>query len=368
MGGTQKHVFDIAKKIDKSEYQIDIVASTKRNKNFFTESNGIFTNTYSLPITRSASLSDLINIWKIRNIIKQNNYNIIHCHSTKAGFVGRLAAYLSGHKNIIYSPHGFMFCDTRIKLKRQSYLYLERLLGYLTKKIVAVSKSERDLAINNHIVPDKKIITINNSIDPLADNGISYNQRISTKLNDKNSDIIIGSVTRLQYAKDPFTLIRSFKLINERVPNTKLIVVGDGPLENECIELINELNLQTKVQLAGYQKDSKSFYKLFDIFILSSHYEGMPYALLEAMSMGIPAVGTRVTGIKDLIVEGETGYLVTEENYRELAESVIKLINNPDMLSIFSINAKSLANNNYNLDKGIINYQDFYSSLSLEPA
>ena len=364
-GGTQKHVLDIAKKINKSEYQIDIVASTYRNKHFIEESNGIFNYTYNLPITRSASFSDLSNIWKIRNIIKQNKYDIVHCHSTKAGFVGRIAAFLSQHKNIIYSPHGFMFCDTRIKFKRQLYLKLEKFLGYLTKKIVAVSGSERNLAIDNNIVPDKKIITINNSIDPLDDSGISYAHRITKKFHDQNSEIILGSVTRLQYAKDPVTMIKSFKIVNERIPNTKLIMVGDGPLESECIKLINQLNLQTKIQLAGFQKDSKSFYKMFDIFILSSHYEGMPYALLEAMSMGIPAVGTKVSGIKDLIVEGETGYLASEGNYQELADAVIKLIENPDKLSFFSSNAKKLADNNYNLDNGIKNYQEFYSSLSL---
>lgn len=364
-GGTQKHVLDIAKKINKSEYQIDIVASTYRNKHFIEESNGIFNNIYNLPITRSASFSDLSNIWKIRNIIKQNKYDIVHCHSTKAGFVGRIAAFLSQHKNIIYSPHGFMFCDTRIKFKRQLYLKLEKFLGYLTKKIVAVSGSERNLAIDNNIVPDKKIITINNSIDPLDDSGISYAHRITKKFHDQNSEIILGSVTRLQYAKDPVTMIKSFKIVNERIPNTKLIMVGDGPLESECIKLINQLNLQAKVQLAGFQKDSKSFYKMFDIFILSSHYEGMPYALLEAMSMGIPAVGTKVSGIKDLIVEGETGYLASEGNYQELADAVIKLIENPDKLSFFSSNAKKLADNNYNLDNGIKNYQEFYSSLSL---
>lgn len=364
-GGTQKHVFDIAKNISKSEYQIDIVASTFRNKHFFEDGKDIFCNSYAMPIKRNASLSDISNIWKIRKIIKKNKYDIIHCHSTKAGFVGRIAASLCGHKNIVYSPHGFMFCDTRIKAKRLLYLKLEKALGYLTKKIVAVSNSEKELAITHKIVPNSKIITINNTIDSLSNNGFSYVHKINNKFRDATSEIILGSVTRLQYAKDPTTLIRSFKIINERIPNTKLIIVGDGPLEDECVKLINELNLTSKIQLAGFQKDSKSFYKMFDIFILSSHYEGMPYALLEAMSMGIPAVGTNVSGIKDLIVEGETGYLVGEGNYRELAEAAIKLIKNPTNLSIFSSNAKKLADNNYNLSTGIKNYQEFYSTLSL---
>ena len=100
-GGTQKHVIDIAKKISRSEYQIDIVASTFRNKHFIEDSKGMFSNIYALPIKRNASFSDIQNIWKIRNIIKQNEYDIVHCHSTKAGFVGRIAAFLSGNKNIV---------------------------------------------------------------------------------------------------------------------------------------------------------------------------------------------------------------------------------------------------------------------------
>jgi glycosyltransferase involved in cell wall biosynthesis len=102
---------------------------------------------------------------------------------------------------------------------------------------------------------------------------------------------------------------------------------------------------------------------MFDIFILSSHYEGMPYALLEAMSMGIPAVGTDVTGIKDLINHGETGYLVPEGDYLKLAEAVINLIENPDKLSKFSKNSSIQTKLNYNLDNGIQSYENFYSRL-----
>jgi glycosyltransferase involved in cell wall biosynthesis len=362
-GGTQKHVIDIAKKIDKSEYQIDIIYSTNRNKNFIEVSNGTFNRMYGLPIRRGASFTDIVNIWRIHKIIKQNGYDIIHCHSTKAGFVGRLAASLSRHKNIIYSPHGFMFCDTRIKLRRYSYYLLEKYLGFLTQKIIAVSGSERELALNYNIVPDRKIITINNSVDPSEYEDYNYLNGVPEKLNDNRSEISLGTVGRLYYQKDPLTLIRSFKIVNDKFPNTKLILVGDGPLENDCIQLVKELKLEAKVRLEGYQRDSRSYYKKFDIFVLSSHYEGMPYALLEAMSMGIPAVGTDVVGIKDLVVHGETGYLVPEEDFEAFAGAIIKLIENPEYLIKYSLNAKNRARQNFNFKDGIKEYQNFYSSL-----
>jgi glycosyltransferase involved in cell wall biosynthesis len=364
-GGTQKHVIDIAKRIDKSEYQIDIIYSTNRNKHFTEISNGTFNRMYGLPIRRGASFTDILNIWRIYKIIKQNGYDIIHCHSTKAGFVGRLAASLSRHKNIIYSPHGFMFCDTRIKLRRYSYLLLEKYLGFLTRKVIAVSGSERELALHHNIVPDRKIITINNSVDPSEYDDYNYLKSIPDRLNGFRSEIILGTVGRLYYQKDPLTLIRSFKIINDKIPKTKLILVGDGPLEDECIQLVKDLGLEAKVSLEGYQKDSRSYYKKFDIFVLSSHYEGMPYALLEAMSMGIPAVGTNVVGIKDLIAHGETGYLVQEENYVAFADAVIKLIENPEDLIKYSLKAKTIARNNFNFTEGIKEYQNFYSSLCL---
>jgi glycosyltransferase involved in cell wall biosynthesis len=360
-GGTQKHVIDIAKKIDKSKFQIDIIFSIYRNKYFIEESNGIFNMMYGLPIQRGASFSDLFNIIRIRNIIKANKYDIVHCHSTKAGFVGRLAAFLSRHPNVIYSPHGFMFCDTRIKLKRLLYLKLEKYLGFLTNKIIAVSGSERDLALHHQIVPNKKIITLYNSIDPSDYEDFDYENKVQEKLRN-NSEIILGTVGRLYYQKDPLTLIKSFKIINDRFPNTRLIIVGNGPLEKECILLINELKLDNKIDLAGFQKNSKIYYQMFDIFMLSSHYEGLPYSLLEAMTMGIPAVGTDVVGIKDLILHGETGYLVREGDYKELASAVIKMLENPDLLTILSQNAKNRAKMEFNFVEGIKEYQDFYSN------
>jgi len=367
-GGTQKHVIDIAKSIDKSEFEIDIIYSTSRNKHFIEESSGIFNRLYGLPIQRSASFSDLANILRIRKIIKHNNYDLVHCHSTKAGFVGRLAAFLSRHPNIIYSPHGFMFCDNSILFKRHLYLALEKYLGYITKKLIAVSGSERELALQHHIVPNKKIITLYNSIDPADYEDFNYVNRVPEKLLNNNMEIILGTVGRLYYQKDPITLIKCFKIINNRFPNTKLIIVGDGPLENECIQLIKELNLETKINLAGYQKNSKAYYEIFDIFMLSSHYEGLPYALLEAMMMGIPSIGTDVVGIKDLIVHGETGYLAQEGDYLGLAKAVIDLLENPEILSVLSENAKLRTKVNFNFNKGIKEYQEFYSAQCLKTA
>ena len=361
-GGTQKHVIDIAKKIDKSEFQLDIIYSTDRNKNFVQESKGIFNNTIGLPIKRSASFTDISNIIKMRKIILENNYDIVHCHSTKAGYVGRLAAFVSRHPNIIYSPHGFMFCDNRILMKRFLYLKMEKYLGYVTQKLVAVSGSERDIAIEHNIVPNKKIITLYNSIDPSDFDDFTYINRITEKIKE-GSEIILGTVGRLYYQKDPITLIKSFKIINNRFPNTKLVMVGDGPLEQVCIKLIDKLGLKSKIDLTGYQKNSKAYYKIFDIFMLSSHYEGLPYALLEAMSMGIPSVGTNVVGIKDLILNGRTGYLAEEEDYNGLADAVINLLSNPQLMSEFSENAKNITRENFNFNNGIKEYQEFYSSV-----
>ena len=367
-GGTQKHVIDIAKKIDKSEFKIDLIYSTRRNKNFIPVGNDVFNNTYGLPISRSGSISDIANILRIRKIIKQNNYDIVHCHSTKAGFVGRLAAFISNHPNVVYSPHGFMFCDTRIQLRRLSYLMLEKYLGYITNKIIAVSGSERDLALKHNIVPNKKIITLYNSIDPSDYDDHNYVNKVPEKMLQKNSEIILGTVGRLYYQKDPITLIKSFKIINDNFPNTKLVFVGDGPLFDKCQRLINELDLQDKIKLEGFQKNSKDYYKMFDVFILSSHYEGLPYALLEAMIMGIPSVGTDVVGIKDLIVNGETGYLVNEEDHVGLANAVINLLENPHLLSVFSENAKRITKSNFNFNEGIKEYEEFYTSQCLRMA
>ena len=366
-GGTQKHVIDIAKKIDKSEFKIDLVYSTKRNKNFAPLSKDIFNETFGLPISRTGSFSDIKNILKIKNIIKRNKYDIVHCHSTKAGFVGRLAAYLSKHPNVVYSPHGFMFCDTRIKLRRLLYLYLEKYLGYITNKIIAVSGSERDLALEHNIVPNDKIITLYNSIDPCDYDDHEYVNKVPEKMNNENDDIILGTVGRLYYQKDPITLIKSFKIINNHFPNTKLIFVGDGPMLDKCKKVINNLKLNDKIKLEGFQKNSKDYYKIFDIFVLSSHYEGLPYALLEAMIMGIPSVGTDVVGIKDLIVHGQTGYLVNEEDHVGLAKSVITLLENPDLLTLFSKNSKKITQANFNFNNGIKEYEEFYTSQCLNP-
>jgi glycosyltransferase involved in cell wall biosynthesis len=212
-------------------------------------------------------------------------------------------------------------------------------------------------------VPSKKVITLYNSIDPDDYSDHIYENKVPDKLKYKTSDIILGTVGRLYYQKDPITLIKSFKIINDAIPNTKLVIVGDGPLIDKCLELIDELDLQNKIQLAGFQKNSKDYYRIFDMFLLSSHYEGLPYALLEAMIMGIPCVGTNVVGIKDLIIPGQTGYLVEEGDYKSLANTVLDLLENPSLLSVFSENARRITSTNFNFNEGIKEYQEFYNSL-----
>ena len=121
---------------------------------------------------------------------------------------------------------------------------------------------------------------------------------------------MIGCVARLEVMKGHEYLLRAFEIINRKYRQTRLILIGDGPARQEIENLIKELQLETKVVLAGFRHDVPKLLKIMDLFVSASLKEGMPYTLIEALAAGVPVVATDVIGNRDVVGDGKEGFLV----------------------------------------------------------
>lgn len=277
----------------------------------------------------------------IRNLIKNEKANIIHLHCSKAGFLGRLAVatLLKIDKSkVFYNPHGFSFLQKNISSsKRKLFYLLELISSKISGTIVCVSKGEYDEALKI----SRKSININNSIDLKEIESIDINR-------DKIEDFKVATLARITEQKNP----DQFNSIALQLKDTKFMWIGYG-------ELIDKLN-SGNIEITGW-KEKKSGIKILSkctIFILTSLWEGLPIALLEAMSLGIPCIVTDVVGNKDVIIHEENGFIA--KNTNEFIKYIEMLKNDDELYNKISIEAKNHIYQNYSLSSMVKKYKKLY--------
>jgi len=199
--------------------------------------------------------------------------------------------------------------------------------------IVAVSESERDLALRRKVVSPDKVTAINNAIDPGEFAHISTEDSIKKRQSlgiDEETKVVV-TTARLSWQKAPLNFVKAAKYVVERKKDVKFFIAGDGPLLERTKTVIKENRLGDYVILLGWRQDAGELVSISDVFILTSLWEGMPYAIMEAMALKKPIVATNVTGTKDLIKDGYNGYLVPPEEPEALGEKVLKLLKDPHL-------------------------------------
>lgn len=356
-GGVRRHLLDIIKNIDLGSYDIHLIYGKKRADKVFFDNipnlkrKGI--HLYELKeLDREISIKkDSKALIKIMKIINRINPDIVHCHSSKAGALGRVAAYLCGIKNIIYTPHAYIAQSPNLsQTKVKFYVGLEKIFGKITKVTINVSEGERQFALQSGIV------TTSNSM--VIYNGISKKDR-SKKIQKKNR-IIIGTVARLSEQKDPITFYNIAKNIVSKYDPVDFRYVGDGPFYEILKNKIEKDNLHKRIQLVGFKNNISGELAEFDIFITTSLYEGMPYALIEALSQGLPIVGTNVTGNNEIIFHDINGYLFNIKDVNGAVQILEFLINNPQKIKSLGEQSYKIYIEKFTIDKMIEKLEKTY--------
>jgi glycosyltransferase involved in cell wall biosynthesis len=330
-GGTKKHLITLVTGMNRDRFHNVVACPSIRHPSFGDESIVSELTQANIPVEivemrRSINpWSDLASLVRLYLLMRKGRYDIVHTHSSKAGFLGRLAARMAGISVIVHTPHGLHFLG-ETGLMRMLYLSLERLAGLFTDKLIAVSQGERLEVINNDIVSADKIVVLENAID-IEDFRLEVDipakkQELGLELNAP----VVGTVSRLKPQKDPYTLVQAVAQVIEVVPQTRFVWCGDGELRRETETLARRLGIHRNFVFTGFRKDVLEIVALFDVFVLSSLFEGLPYTILEAMALGKPVIATNVAGSKDIVVDGQTGFLVPPRDPHSLAGAILSLI------------------------------------------
>jgi exopolysaccharide biosynthesis polyprenyl glycosylphosphotransferase len=264
----------------------------------------------------------------VQRIIVQGNYDIVHTHSSVAGVVGRLAALAAGVPVVIHHVHGWALHQDMPISMRMLYVTLERLCARYTTRIVTVSRPDIQKGLAHHIGREDKFALIYNGIDLEKFRQPVNDKQLREELGLDPDCKLVGMIGRLDRQKNPLDFIRAAAIVASSYSKVQFLLVGDGPLRPESEHLINELNLKEKFFLLGYRSDVPRIMSILTITAMSSLWEGLPLAFLEAMSAGKPIVANDVDGANDVVIDGETGFLVPPHQPSEMAERILYLLNN----------------------------------------
>jgi len=304
-----------------------------------------------------------IKFLKIRKEIKTGKPAIINAHGTRAAIWARLAVLFSKERpKIVYTLHGFHILRKNFIL-RFVFLRLEKFLNHFTDILVCVSQADKELVLGKKVINLNKIKVIRNGIELEKFNvspELAEAKRNESGLKD---NFVLVSVGRLHPQKDFSTLIKAVNLVEEQIINLKVLIIGDGPLNQDLKREVGELGLMDKILFLGERKDVPEFIAMSEGVILSTNWEGLALVPLEAGAAGKAVIASRVGGVEESILDGETGFLFEPGSEKDLADKILMLYQSKELRKKIGEMAFQFVSDNFSKERMVKEHKQLYQNL-----
>jgi glycosyltransferase involved in cell wall biosynthesis len=291
-------------------------------------------------------------VLRLARLISRAGIDVVHTHNVTPWLYAGLAARLAGAR-LVHTEHSNLFPHQR------RLMAAERWLARLTDVIISDSDKVRRGLLGQRL-PAERIRTIVNGIDTARFAGREPSQALRASVGVAPGQPVLGAVGRLVPVKDHETLLRAFAEVCRQRPEAVLVLVGDGPQRALLEQLAQQLGVAPAVRFAGEVPDVAPWLALLDVFVLPSLSEGMPLTLLESMAAGVPAVATRVGGIAEALLEGETGLLVPPKDPQALAQALLRLLGDEPLRKRLGAQAQQRARKAFDVRTMVRAYEDTY--------
>ncbi len=284
-----------------------------------------------LPIARRLDpLGDLASLLDLVYLMRRLRPDVVHTATSKAGFLGRLAARLTGVPLVIHTIYELPENSTTSPWLRAFYRALELVAASWADHLVTISEPNRRQILAQRICRADRLSLIPEGLDLDRYRSERSGLEVRAALDIPQDAPWVVSVGRLEPAKGHADLLQAFRQVVDRLPHARLAIIGRGDLEPELKALCTTLGLQDRVQFLGFRQDLLDLVGACDVFALASLYEGQGVATMEAMAMSRPTVCTGVGGVTDVVVEGDTGFMVPPRDPDALARRLLELLGDPE--------------------------------------
>jgi glycosyltransferase involved in cell wall biosynthesis len=289
--------------------------------------------------------SDIRCYQQLRQLIRRTQPDVVHTHSAKAGFLGRLAAWKEQVPAVIHTVHGAPFHPYQNRLAQELFIRCERFAAKRCHRLISVADAMTDLMVDAAVAPVEQFTTIYSGMEtePFI-HARQMREASREELGITPNEIVIGKIARLFRLKGHDDLLSTAALVVKEVPQAKFLLVGDGVLREQLENRVTELNLSNHIIFRGLVSPELIPKQLaaMDILVHTSLREGLARTLPQALLAGVPVVSYDVDGAREVCQDGVTGYMIPARNIEQLADRIIKLCRNPEERSTYAATGQRL--------------------------
>ena len=347
MGGVQRAMLELFQQLDRSRYEIHVICKEP----------GPLTRELAsrrIPVHFVPQLDRPLHAWQdfqayrqLRTIFKEYDFQIVHTHSSKPGYLGRLAARRSGVPIVVHHVQGFSFHEFVPKSRRWLYKRLERRAAHYCDCMLFVNHEERDLVAAENWIPADNCVTVYNGVDLQAfhpAHRAAQRANYRAQWSSSDDEFVILYQGRLESEKQPLLLAEIAARLDVLRSRTKwrLLVAGSGDMQSQLAQAVKSQGLTHRVRLLGWQAEPAGPVHASDAVLLPSLCEGLPRSLIEAQAAGLPCVASDIRGNREVVTEG-TGQLCPAKNATHYAEALVRLLDNPQLVSTMGQRARQHA-------------------------
>ena len=367
-GGAQRYVYDLA--INLRGYDVAVALGGNGVLNEKLTASGIRTCSVASLQRDISPTKDIGSFGNLYSIIKKEQPDIIHLNSPKAGGLGAFACrflnasrYTLHATRIIYTVHGWAFNEDRPFYERVAIRFFSWLTTLLCHKIILLSQREYTQALGFPFVKNKLVLIPLDIKPPVYFSREKARELLNvTQPFDISKGCVIGTIAELHPNKGLTFLIDAMAVVVKKHPNTVCVIIGGGQDRKALESLIREKQLERTVFLTGYIDEASKYLKAFDIFVLPSLKEGLPYAILEAGLASLPVIATSVGGIPEIIENRKSGLLIAPKSSSELAHTISFMIEHPKEREQYGLALRQSTTQKFSFDKMLATTKNLYKS------
>jgi glycosyltransferase involved in cell wall biosynthesis len=275
---------------------------------------------------------DLRSVRTLALLFRRLQVDVVHTNSSKAGVVGRLAARRAQVPRVLHTVHGWPFHDHQHPAAAAMWRALERRTAPLAYRLVVVAESDRVKGLAAGVGRPEQYVTVRSGLELSLYRADSATRvEVRSELGLPDDGLVLGAVNRLSPQKDPLTLVRGLARVLRERPDTRLLLVGEGPLRAEVEREAATLGVAQQVVMTGLRRDVPRLLAAMDVFVSASRWEGLPRTVLQAMATGLPVLATTADGVVDVVQDGQTGLLVPSGDAAALGRAAVRLADDPGL-------------------------------------
>ncbi|MBN1909749.1 MAG: glycosyltransferase family 4 protein [Pirellulales bacterium] len=367
LSGCQNVSLDVLKSLDRTRYEPFLICQSPGPLTEAAQAEGIqclFADRLVRPI---APYCDLIAFLQLVRLMRKYRFDIVHTHSSKTGVLGRLAAKVAGVRTVMHTVHGFAFPAASSLLNRVLYFLLEWIGGRFCDTMICLKQSDLDFARRWLWIAPERLQLIPNGIATGRFRPISADTREVVR-----QDVFgmaqnmpaVGMVGRLCRQKNPQCFVEAADLVLRQGTKAKFFLIGDGELREELEADIRRRGRTADIVILGWRDDTPRLIASLDLFLLTSRWEGLSLALLEALACGTPVIASDIPGNREVVLQGVDGLLGPDDDPMGFAEQMQKLLLHRGLRREYGKAGRHKIARDYRLDTRVARVERLYSHLA----